>query len=521
MPVLTAIDVLGVQRFVFSTNRVQDMVTGSFLVHWSTSHERTGALSGLVSRNAILLAGGGNAIVEFDSFDQARSFTAHYTRRLHDQAPGLEVVVVHRPFEKGHLAQALQQIQIDLAREKTERTPSAPLLGLSVTASCVETGLPAAGFDPAEPTRPLSQGVLKRRRRKEAANEHWKIYLKDSDPFAFPLELDDLGRTMGETSLIGVVHIDGNGVGEKIKKWLTEKADNGAKDDIVRREYRKWSQAIDDLGKRAFQAVVDRVRQAINCQKACRIIGKPDHLGFDLNGQWMLPLRPILLGGDDLTFVCDGRIALDLTETALDVFDKSNIPHLGRIDACAGVAIVRAHAPFARAYDLAEDLCASAKRLIKKELPKTGCALDWHIGLARPGETAEDIRKRQYRANSRDLTCRPYRLGSGRQDSETWRWLSGTLLDDPQMGLRGKLWSKRRNKVKAFPELVREGPQSVRAALEAWKVVDPSLQLPPPIHEDGFFAQKRTPLIDAMELLDVHLVLDGYQKPQAQGGKMS
>src|SRR5262249_55209954 len=30
-----------------------------------------------------------------------------------------------------------------------------------------------------------------------------------------------------------------------------------------------------------------------------------------------LPIRPILLGGDDLTFVCDGRVALDLAATAL------------------------------------------------------------------------------------------------------------------------------------------------------------------------------------------------------------
>jgi len=516
MPVLTAIDVLRVQRFVFSTNRVRDMVTGSFLVHWSTSRE--GALNSSKSHVPmnILLAGGGNAIVEFDSLDQARSFTAHYTHRLHEHAPGLEVLVVHRPFGKGHLAQTLQQIQIDLAREKTERLPSAPLLGLSVTASCVETGLPATGFDSSEPTTPLSQGILKRRQKKVEANKHWETFLKASEPFAFPLELDDLGRTVGDTSLIGVVHIDGNGVGDKIKKWLTDKAENGADDETVRHEYREWSQAIDDLGKKAFQAVVDRLRKALQEEKGWRIMGKPDYLSFDLkfsDGQWMLPLRPILLGGDDLTFVCDGRIALDLTETAMNVFDNSHVPHLGKIDACAGVAIVKVHAPFSRAYDLAADLCASAKRLIK-EKKECGCALDWHVGLPRPGESVENIRARQYRANGRDVTCRPYRLGSGREDRETWRWLSGTLLDDPKIGLRGQLWSRRRNKVKAFPELVREGPESVQAALDAWKVADPTLQLPKPIAQNGFFGTKRTPLLDALELLNVHLVLDGPEERQ-------
>ncbi|MCX9080546.1 MAG: hypothetical protein OIN84_21475, partial [Candidatus Methanoperedens sp.] len=74
MPVLTAIDVLGVQRFIFSSNRLKDVVTGSYWVHWSTSRE--GALKDLVSREKILLAGGGNAIIEYDSIEKAREFAA-------------------------------------------------------------------------------------------------------------------------------------------------------------------------------------------------------------------------------------------------------------------------------------------------------------------------------------------------------------------------------------------------------------------------------------------------------------
>lgn len=523
MPVLTAIDVLGVQRFVFSSNRLRDVVTGSYLVHWSTSEE--GALEELSSTN-ILLAGGGNAIVEFDSMEGARFFTARYTRLLHDEAPGLEVVVVHKEFKVGRLAQALQEIQIELARAKTERFPSTPLLGLSVTASCGETGLPASGLDPNDPTMPLSKEILKRRQKAKQANRHWDDYLKEFKEFAFPMELDHLGRTIGDTSLIGVVHVDGNSVGQKIKNWLMEKSENRVGDDVVRREYREWSQTIDRLGRDTLKAVVDRICQrtektAEDGREKVKIAGRPERLGFELkkvDDQWMLPLRPILLGGDDLTFVCDGRIALDLAETALDVFDKSDIPHLGKIKACAGVAMVRVRTPFARAYKLSEDLCSSAKRMLKKN-NDSGCALDWHIGTSRPEETVEKIRKRQYCANGFNLTCRPYRLGSGKEKDETWRWLSRTLLDDPQTGLRGKTWFERRNKVKAFAELAQEGPDSVRASLEAWKVVDKNLRLPQSIQENGFYANTRTPLLDAMELLDLHLALDAAKDNRGEGGK--
>jgi len=313
--------------------------------------------------------------------------------------------------------------------------------------------------------------------------------------------------------------VDGNGVGKKIKNWLDDKVQSHGNDETVRREYREWSKAIDRLGQEALLAVVDRIFQKLEIsrdgQKA-KVSGIPERLGFELNKEncrWMLPLRPILLGGDDLTFVCDGRIALDLAETALGVFEYSAIPYLGKITASAGIAIVRVHAPFARAYELAEKLCRSAKGRLKEE-NDPGCALDWHIGIARPGDTVSGIREKQYQANGNKLTCRPYRLGSGKDDKETWRWLSRKLLEDNNCGLRGGVWTERRNKVKALAELVREGPDGVRAALDAWRVVEKKLQLPHPIENDGFIAC-RTPLQDAVEIVDLHLVLEDARREQA------
>ena len=512
MPVLTAIDVLGVQRFIFQSNRLRDVVAGSYLVHWSTSVD--GALKGLVAPDKVLLAGGGNAIVEVESLEEARSFAARYTRRLHDEAPGLEAVVVPWPYDQGGLARALQDIQVELARAKTERKPSAATLGLSVTASCRETGFAATGFDAVEPTVPLSKGILERRKRRKEATSHWVEYLKDFAGFAFPMELDHLGRTIGDTSLIGVVHVDGNGVGQRIKEWLKKASENGEEDDTVRQQYRQWSEAIDQLGRKALQAVVERICRSVQKTVEGRtekveIVGRPAQLGFELkkvDDAWMLALRPILLGGDDLTFVCDGRIALDLAETALAVFSESDVPHLGRITASAGVAVVRVHATFAKAYELAEALCASAKGMLRQK-NVSGCALDWHIGTSRPGESVEVIRKRQYRANGYDLTCRPYRLGFAKDEAETWRWLSGTLLHDEEAGLRKAAWATRRNKVKAFAELARQGPECVQEALQAWRVADKNLKFPPPMEDNGFFAGTRTPLIDALELLDLHLEL--------------
>ncbi|NWG76098.1 MAG: hypothetical protein HXY24_16115, partial [Rubrivivax sp.] len=59
MPVLTGIDVLGIQRYVFASNRLRDSVSASWLVHRATACD--GALDS--SGGDVLQASGGGAIL--------------------------------------------------------------------------------------------------------------------------------------------------------------------------------------------------------------------------------------------------------------------------------------------------------------------------------------------------------------------------------------------------------------------------------------------------------------------------
>lgn len=508
MPVLTGIDVLGVQRYVFASNRLRDAVAASWIVHWATAAD--GALDD--SGGEVLLASGGNAILRFTDEERARDFAAQYTRRLYEEAPGLEVVMVHRSYAAGALAAALGRLQVDLARAKLERVPSVPQLGLSVTATCRITGLPAAGFDPQDATIPLSRMVLRWReqRVREEAIGRWDALLAGHPWLAFPPEIDDMGRTRGDTSLVGVVHIDGNGIGQRITAWSSHYVEESQPDDTVLGQLRAWSAALDQVGHRSMKSVVERIARAIGSDG--RIGGAIPELGFELRrggDKVFLPLRPVLLGGDDLTFLCDGRIALDLAEAALDAF-AVDVPHLGAVTASAGVALVPAHTPFDRAYELAEALCGSAKRR-RRETSDGGAWIDWHIGAPRPGEGIGDLRARtlaqRIAGTSLQLTCRPYRLGTSATEPETWRWLSQTLLGAAPDGFRGKQWSQHRNKLKELSSVVRDGANGVRRARESWTVAA-NLAWPGDLKQtSGFLDGVRTPLLDAVELLDLHLPL--------------
>ncbi len=551
MAVLTGIDILGIQGYVFASNRLRDVLAASWMVDHVASRGQLERCGGLRPSN-VLLAAGGSAVLEFDSPDAAREWTAFYSRWLQDTAPGLEVVVAHRRRERRPLAWALKALHVDLARAKLERRPSVPQLGLAVTAPCAVTGLPSTAVDLGDP---VSSRVQRLREKVEEAKDKWNEFLPALDHLPgwtpdFPDELDLMGRSHGEASLHGVVHVDGNGVGVAIRDWLDRCIDDQVADTEVQKQYRAWSRGIIELGKAALHAVAKRAAECVREEKGrCVLRGTPYDLGFRLY-DWrdddsrrtaentvFLPLRPILLGGDDLTFVCDGRVALDLAVTALKVFEGHPIPHLGKdgrdtpLSACAGVALVKPHAPFHRNYQLVEGLCRSAKRARLKAneqaSSETGCWLDWHLGSTRPGEAVEDVRKRQYRSGRQPrepaLTMRPYPLAGfdGRQQS--WEWLDqellgpGESLPAAEQGLRGAdCWAGSRSRVKLLGSLVAHGGEEIRRQLEAWRALESTLCLPAGLDDSGYFGSA-TPLPDAVELMDQHLRLD--PGPRAPGGE--
>jgi hypothetical protein len=510
MPVLTGIDVLGLQRYVFASNRLGDVIAASWLVNWTVASN--GALAG-AGDGSLLLAAGGNAILKFPDLKRAQSFASHYSRRLYEEAPGLEVAIAHRQYDSGGLSRALRLLQVDLARTKLEQTPSVPQLGLGVTMRCRITGLPAVEIDAMENNAPISRRIARLRDStvRRSAVIQWNRFLDADDALEFPADLDHLGRSKGDTSLIAIVHVDVNDIGHSINEWLSRSEDAKLDDGELESQYRQWSVALTNAGRDALNRVVHRVRRTVNLQSA-NLNGSIKDLSFQLkveNSRVYLPLRPVLLGGDDLTFICDGRIALDLANTATQAL-ATQLPHLGQTSACAGVALAPSHAPFDRAYDLSEKLCANAKRR-RREVQDPGNWIDWHIGTPPVREGIAGFRSRSYThtlgTELLSLTCRPYRLGSSATEPETWRWLSDTVLGTSAEGFRGDHWGEHRNKLKQLASLVREGRDGVGRGRAAWTSAA-SIKLPPPLEQsNGFFAD-RTPLLDAVELLDLHLPLD-------------
>ena len=79
----------------------------------------------------------------------------------------------------------------------------------------------------------------------------------------------------------------------------------------------------------------------------------------------MMPARPIVLGGDDLTIIVRADLAISFAEAFLQKLEEHRISG-HQLTACAGIAFLKANQPFYMASRLAEDLCKYAKSKVKK-----------------------------------------------------------------------------------------------------------------------------------------------------------
>ena len=139
-------------------------------------------------------------------------------------------------------------------------------------------------------------------------------------------------------------------------------------------------------------------------------------------------MLPLVLGGDDLTVVCDGKAALGFTVAYLKAFEKHTSSELDRdhehrLTACAGVAIVKSHYPFSAAYELTDELTDEAKQ-VKRRVRGPASALSFHVLRDSTAIALDELRARQtVDSGSSHVVAQPYVVTGGENDwTEHRRW---------------------------------------------------------------------------------------------------
>ena len=213
-------------------------------------------------------------------------------------------------------------------------------------------------------------------------------------------------------SSVGVVHIDGNGVGAIMRDLGS--AHNRAQEtgvcvsaDEVHDPNDALQTFIMVVNKRLDQAVKDAIALSwYDVQK--------------LTPDTVVPIVPVLVGGDDVTVYTDGCYAIPFAEAYIRHYEEltekdellkqlavvAGAKKAGPLTASAGVAIVGRNFPFHIAYDLAEDLVSRGKELGKYPGTVPCSTINFHVlrdaTVLYPDDTLDEYKGR---------TQRPFLIG--------------------------------------------------------------------------------------------------------------
>lgn len=364
----------GIQSFIFQTNKLKEIVGGSALVEKVCTHYFEDFLKERninYSEDAAIIQAAGNIKFEFQRREDCENVVLNFPRCVMNMAPGITVSqAVVEVEEGGSFTDGIQNLEDKLRIQRNKANyVSAQISSFMMAETARRTG--GVGKYVNDEVIDYTQNAKIR----ENGNNRLYLaltgykYVSDVEKI---WELDDLVKdksaeeelkpiTSKNSNWIAVVHADGNNLGKK----LIALYEASMPSEMLRTAIKAFSLTLDKATKEA-------------AQEAFSDIIAPERK----NGAKM-PVRPILIGGDDLTVVIRGDLAVPFTNSFLKAFEKStrrlfqnleeelglasyNLGWKEGLTACAGIAFIKPKYPFHYGVDMAEKLCKKAKKISKK-----------------------------------------------------------------------------------------------------------------------------------------------------------
>ncbi len=440
----------GIQSYVLGTNSLKEIAGGSAIIEgFKDKLDETLGCLGLdphtpeAAKVESVAAGSGTVL--FQSEASLRRFASLWPLVVDQTAPGLQLVQAWtRVTDKDDLMRLAIELRGARNHPYVQLPEASPLLARSS-----RTGLAAVS---------KADGSLIDR----AAKRRLSAGAEGLSGFEFLLEgyedralksasfATDHSHHFATQELV-VIHIDGNDMGNAVMR-LTD-----------RHAYRAFAAALSAATRSAATAAVREV--------IAHRTDKERHLRED--GRLVLPLRPVVVGGDDVTIILPSKHALRFVKTYVEAFERQTKEHRdalypevsgeasearpAHMTASAGVAFVKAKTPFFAAYALAEELCGWSKSELRGQGPHgvTPSALTYHRVTAGVHTPWSQLRARELASSQEDgqgslpaaLTMAPYLLGedaghgdAGHPSLAQLRTLVDAVRQLPRGSFRG--WAK-------------------------------------------------------------------------------
>lgn len=489
------LDTMGIQNYVFGSTALKENLGASRNVELIFSRERIESISVQpLKENGkyIGFIGGGNALLFFNSQPEALKFIQEFSLKLFLSNPGIKINSAIKEFDMDNYGSESKSLFEELADNKRSILPITEIRSFGFTDDCRRTQNCASFVIKEKDTiLPVSYESKNKIESGDSVSDSLKSILPDIDveineKYILTKDLGKLGQLKGRENHIAIVHIDGNEFGKKFTqiKSITE-ANN-------------LSSQIRKAVSQSFKVMIERF---VTDKKEKKALYDEEFKPFfeQSSHKEILPIRPIIIGGDDITFVCDGRLGIYFAKLFIEEFQKQTFPNGEKFSACAGVAIIKTKYPFYRGYQLAEELCKSAKER-RKMKNSNGSWLDFHISSGGFTGTLSEIRDKYYMNDKSHLCLRPYLIDSS-DDSilSLYSAINATkiLLDIPS------------SKIKELREVLTYGKDSQALFLKEMKARQESLPYNPNfLFQDVQIKQNSsistTPFFDLVELTEYY-----------------
>ena len=433
------------QPFIFSSPRLREQIGASFeitlLSHWVKKEAKEILDTDDLPPFFWVSNSSGKVIVRFTGHAdepkaKANDLIRRVTLRALTDAPGLDVTGVFVKASSNTVcADDLQELDRVFLEYSLNRRPAAARFPQFPFLECgSESALPASASlcdlkliqEPLKPnsfdeSSPLSLPSRVKRAfasasRKQQVDDVQKRLAKQGmelkqEPQLDPTKLaaafqdgEEFENVKNMLSSVGVVHIDGNGVGAIMRDLgcahrAVQKVGVSTTSDEETTEDSKGLQSfIMEVNRRLDNVVKDAIALSW-------------YYVQELTPDTVVPIVPVLVGGDDVTVYTDGRYAIPFAEAYIHHYEKLTkddsllsvlaivaggkktdaperdcfkiedyiIQEPGPLTASAGVSIVGRNFPFHIAYDLAEELVKRGKKLGKKPGTVPCSTIDFHV----------------------------------------------------------------------------------------------------------------------------------------------
>lgn len=531
-------DTRSIQQYIFSGSKLKTNIGASYLVENLFSDALVDATRQVCGQDTIDTTtwekdtfpkwhqmekkccvgyiGGGNALLLFrpETNEQTlRDVVSSFTKIALVKYPGLRtgaVIGVIAMDEEGKFIldaegkSGLDRLHESLKNEQNTIFPEVSLPYTGLTHSCVSNGETANAYDSGDnrfyswEVETKIQAASRKKEKESPAEKELMDKLLSVVPeddtqyflrgWEFPRKFEELGQKETE-DYYAIVHIDGNNMGKHFRECKTLA------------ERKNMSISIRQTTIRAFCTLLEEIMHDYESYKFLKLITRSD-------GKKVLPIRPLILGGDDMTFVCHAKLAVRFAQLVMKELEQFDIY------TCGGIAILPTAYPFFRGYEMTEQLCGAAKKRMRQEKDPS-CWLDFSILHGEQAPTLSQIREQEYSGVLGNMHFGPYRVDG---DSALPEALDNLLQAVEQvhygehklpMGkikeMRKALAESRHKHIQFIQQLEYLGRNNADTKMKlpditAWKP-----------YEKELWYDNRTPYVDMIELIDFYEPKRGVQ----------